>query len=289
LISGSGPSDPKQSAIWRLAGNQAHSVRVNDTWYAVNKLGPMGMLLGLSADMYDVAHTAASGEYLQAASMLQHAVTQNILDESFMRGPAELIQALEDPGRYGEAYLKNFLSSFVPYSVAMSQIDRATDPYARQARTVLDAIRQKVPGLSEQLLPRRDIWGEEIPNMEALGRAGVTAIYEKRMSTDPLNLAMLNLGVFPAQIERKIRNVELTDQQYDDFSRIAGRMTKQRLDILVNSGLYQTWPNHVRHDQIVAQITACREAARGIMMMKYPQIPHDATQVRKDKARGIDK
>lgn len=289
LISGSGPSDPKQSAVWRLAGNQAHSIRINDTWYAVNKLGPMGMLLGLSADMYDVAHTAESGEYLQAASMLQHAVTQNILDESFMRGPAELIQALEDPGRYGEAYLKNFLSSFVPYSVAMSQIDRATDPYARQARTVLDAIKQKVPGLSEQLLPRRDIWGEEIPNMEALGHAGVTAIYERRMSADPVNLAMLNLGIYPAQLARKIRNVELTDDQYDEFSRIAGRMSKQRLDAIVRSADYQTWPNHIRHDVIAETITQSREAARGILMMKYPSIPHDATQIKLDKMQGQDK
>ena len=221
-VSGSGPSDPKQAAVWRLAGNQAHSVRVGDIWYDVHRLGPLGMLMGIAADLYDVAHQAEQGDMLNAASHLQHAVTQNVLDESFMRGPSDLIKAVEDSGRYGESYIRNFLSSFLPYSVGMAQMARASDPYSRQARSVMDAIKAKVPGLSETLFPRRDIWGEPMANRDALLAAGVTAIYETRMSRDPVNLALLDLGIAPAQVTRKIRNVQLTDDQYDDFQRIAG-------------------------------------------------------------------
>ena len=285
-VSGSGPSDPRQAATWRQAGNQAHSVRVGDIWYDVHRLGPLGMLLGISADLYDVSHSAAQGDLLLAASHLQHAITQNILDESFMRGPSDLIRAVEDPGRYGEGYIRNFLSSFTPYSVGLAQIARAADPYSRQARTIMDEIKAKVPGLSETLLPRRDIWGEALPNKTALATSMVTAIYEQRVSRDPVNLALLDLGIYPAQLERKIRNVELTDQQYDDFQRIAGRMTKQRLDVIVNSPDYRTWPNHVRYDVIAAELTASREAARGILMMKNPQIPRESAQMKLDRASG---
>jgi len=281
--SGSGPSDPRQSAMWRLAGNQAHSVRIGDIWYQVNRLGPMGMLMSTAADFYDVAHEAAQGDVLMAASHIQHAITQNILDESFMRGPADLIKAVEDPGRYGEGYIKNFLSSFVPFSVGMAQMARASDPYSRQARTVMDSIKAKVPGLSETLLPRRDIWGEEMPSYEALGHAGVTAIYETRVNRDPVNQAMLQLGIYPAQPIRKIRNVDLTDQQYDDYSRISGRMTKMRLDAIVKSPDWQTWPNHIKHDVISEVIRQSREAASGVMMAKFPQIPADATAFKMKK------
>lgn len=281
--SGSGPADPHQSAMWRLAGNQPHSVRIGDIWYQVNRLGPMGMLMGTAADMYDVAHEATSGDLLTAGAHLQHALTQNILDESFMRGPADLIKAIEDPGRYGEAYIKNFLSSFVPFSVGMAQMARASDPYSRQARTVMDSIKAKIPGLSESLLPRRDIWGEEMPSYDAFGHAGVTAIYETRMSHDPVNAAMLNLGIYPAQPIRKIRNVELNDDQYDDYSRIAGRMTKMRLDAIVKSPDWNTWPNHIRHDVISEVIRQSREAAQGVVMMKYPQIVRDATAAKMKK------
>ena len=288
LASGSGPSDPKESQVWRQAGNQAHSIRIGDMWYDTHRLGPLGMLMGVSADMYEVAHLANEGEYLDAAAHLQHAFTQNVLDESFMRGPADLLRAVEDPGRYGQNYLKNMISSFVPYSVAMSQMARASDPYSREARTVTDAIKNKIPGLSETLLPRRDIWGEPMPNRKTLGPEGMLAIWETQVSKDPVNLAMLNLGVYPATLRRSIRNVDLTDEQYDEYAKIAGRTTKMRLDTIVKSPDYQRWPNHVKHDVMVEVIKQSREAASGLMMMKYPQIVRDATDAKIAKARGED-
>jgi hypothetical protein len=106
------------------------------------------------------------------------------------------------------------------------------------------------------------------------------------MSRDPVNLAMLSLGVTPATIERKIRNVDLDDQQYDDFARLAGRMTKQRLDTVVNSPDRQSWPSNVQHDVISEVIKQSREAARGMMMMKYPAIASQATQAKQKKASG---
>ena len=288
LASGSGPSDPKESQVWRQAGNQAHSIRIGDMWYDTHRLGPLGMLMGVSADMYEVAHLANEGEYLDAAAHLQHAFTQNVLDESFMRGPADLLRAVEDPGRYGQNYLKNMISSFVPYSVAMSQMARASDPYSREARTVTDAIKNKIPGLSETLLPRRDIWGEPMPNRKTLGPEGMLAIWETQVSKDPVNLAMLNLGVYPATLRRSIRNVDLTDEQYDEYAKIAGRTTKMRLDTIVKSPDYQRWPDHVKHDVMVEVIKQSREAASGLMMMKYPQIVRDATAAKIAKARGED-
>lgn len=284
-ITGSGPKDPHEAAMWREV-YQPHSVRVGDMWYQVNRLGPMGMLLGIAADLYEVAHDATEGDLLKAAAHLQHAFTQNILDESFMRGPADLIKAVEDSGRYGEGYIKNFASSFVPFSVGMAQMARAADPYSRQARNVMDAIRAKVPGYSQELLPRRNIWGDEIPNLPALGGRAISALYEKQVNSDPVNQAMVDLGVHPAMPERKIRNIELTDQQYDDFTRIAGRMAKQRLDIIVRSPDWQTWPNHSRHDVITEVVRQSREAARGMVMMKYPKIPRDAAEALRKKKTG---
>jgi hypothetical protein len=93
-------------------------------------------------------------------------------------------------------------------------------------------------------------------------------------------------GIAPAQVERKVRNVEFTDQQYDDFARIAGRMTKMRLDTIVRSPDWQSWPNHIRHDVISEVIRQSRESARGMMMMKYPQIAHDAVEARRQKFTG---
>ena len=285
-VSGSGPADPNKRAVWLMAGNQPHSVRIGDTWYQMNRLGPLGMLLGMSADLYDVSHAASKGDMAHAAALLQHAITQNVLDESFMRGPADLIQAVEDPARHGERYIQNFASSFLPYSVGMAQMNRAMDPYQRQTRSVLDAIKAKVPGQSETLLPRRDIWGNPLPNHDALFAAGVTAIYETEMSRDPVNMALAQMGIGIAPVQRTIRNVKLDDQQYDDFARLAGKMAKQRLDVIVRSPDWRNWPPGVRADAVAEVVRGSREAARGMMFMKYPSILSQATSQTQAKREG---
>jgi len=233
--------------------------------------------------MYDVAHSAEKGDFVHAAAHLQHALTQNILDESFMRGPSDLIRAVEDPGRYGDAYIRNFLASFVPYSVGLNQVNRAIDPYTRQARTVVDAMKAKVPGLSQELLPRRDMWGEMLPSRDALVSPAITAIFMQKRATDPVNIEMVRLGMGPAPPERKILNQQLTDEQYDYYSMIAGRMAKGRIDSMVRSPDWANVPDGQKRDLISLQIKNSREAARQAIMARDPTIAVRAAQAKKDK------
>jgi hypothetical protein len=287
LMSGSGPTDPHEAAMWRLAGNQAHSVRIGDIWYNVHKLGPLGALASIAADIHDVAKFASQEDLQHAAASFMHAFTQNFLDEGFLKGPSDLLKAIEDSGRYGGSYVKNFLSSFTPYSVGLSQINQ--DPYFRQTYTILDGIKAKIPVLSETLHPRRDIWGEPMAKPGAIGGRGVTAIYAQHMSTDPVNQAMVKLGVHPGPVNKKLRNVELTPQQYDDYARIAGRSTKMRLDAIVRSPDFQTWPDNIRYQVIEETIKQSREMATGAMFAKYPDVAHQATVERLAKIRGEKK
>ena len=279
LVSGSGPSDPKESAAWRmLGGNQPHSIKIGNVWYDTHRLGPLGMIVGIAADMHDVANAASTEDMTKVGSMLVHAITQNILDESFMRGPSDLIKALTDSDRYGDSYIRNFVSSFVPFSVGLSQEARAIDPYSRQTRTVMDAIKDKIPYVSESLYPRRDIWGQPIANKDVLGAAGFSAIYESQISNDPVNQRLLALGVYPSQPERKIRGIQLTDQQYDDFSKIAGQLAKMRLDSIVSNPAFKNLPEVAQIDAIKGTIKSARETASSIIMMRNPDIMKQATE-----------
>lgn len=282
---GSAPSDPKEAAVWRTVF-QDHSVRIGDMWIQTNRLGPLGMLMGIGADMYNVAHAVAKDDFVHAAALFHHGIIQNIADESFMRGPSDLIRAIEDPGRYGDAYIRNFLSSFVPYSVGLNQVNRAIDPYTRQARTVVDAMKAKVPGLSQELLPRRDMWGEPMPQRDALISPAITALFMQKIATDPVNIEMVRLGMAPAQPERKILNQHLTDEQYDYYSMIAGRMAKARVQAMVTAPGWQSVPDGQKRDLISLQIKNSRESARQAIMARDPTIPARAAQAKKDKLNG---
>jgi len=285
LMTGSGPSDPGKRAVWRQV-YQPHSVRIGDLWYDVHRLGPLGVLASAAADMHDVAHTALKGDMEHAAAMFMHAVTQNFLDEGFMRGPADLIKAVEDSQRYGDRYVRDFLSSFVPYSVGAQQVARSVDPYSRQVRSFMDAVRNKLPWDSRSLLPRRGPWGDPLPNAEGLGH--MTAIYMKHHSEDPVNIALLHLGIGVAPPQRRVMNVKLTDDQYDDYSRLAGRMAKQRLDVIVRSQEWSAFPPATQRDVIQTTIRQSRASAAGLLQMKYPDLAVKARDQKIGHSRGED-
>lgn len=291
LASGSGPADPKEAAIWRLAGNQAHSIRIGDAWYDVHRLGPLGMLTSVAADMYEVAHQMTTEDASNVAASFMHAVTQNILDESFMRGPAEMLQAVTDRERYGDQYIRNMLSSFVPFNIGLSQTARAIDPYTRQTRTLMDAIKAKIPYVSEGLYPRRDIWGQPMPNKDVFGVKGLSAIYETHVNDDPVNQTILRLADTtgykgPSQPERKIRGIQLTDQQYDDYSMLAGEMAKMRLDQIVGMRGFSQIPPEKQAEIIKNTVEKSRETARSIIMMRNPEILRQATQMKLNALKG---
>ena len=280
FITGGGPKDREEKGNWERMGIQPYSIKIGDTWYSYHRLGALGLLIGVAADMYKVAKYAAREELAEAGASLLEAFSHNILEESFMRGPSELFRAIENPNQYGASWARNFLSSFAPASVGMSQITRATDPYSRQARTITDAFMGKYPWWSDQLQPRRDLWGEPIANKQlTLG----TAIYQSPESRDPVNQEMYRLNVRKAPVDKKIRNIELSPEQYDDYARVAGRLTKMQLEQVVNSTDYQAMPDFQKMDVIDKVFNVTRKAARETILQKYPQLIHDAITLKMNR------
>jgi hypothetical protein len=282
-VNGSGPADPGRRAIWEAAGNRKHSVRIGDTWLDLHRLGPLGFLLGVSADMYDVGHLAKEGEGWAAAFELIHGLTQNMLDESFMRGPAELLSAIEHPQEEGQRYLQNFTSNFLPMSVGVGYIARAGDPYNRMTRDFTSALKAKIPGLSETLQPRVDIFGNAIPNLPALGSRYLSALYESKMSNDPVVQALDKAGVSIAPARQFVRGIKLTDEQFFQFASTAGRMTKMRLNEWVGSPDWQAMDDETKRRMVAEIVQQCRNSARELLMARYPDIAGRATQLRLDR------
>ncbi len=278
LVTPSAPSDPKEAAMSRMVNGAPHAAHIGGMSIELNRLGVLGLLTGISADIAHAAKMGADGEDLaKVAHYVVHSFVQNFMDEGFMKGPSDLIKALDEPDRFGAQYVKNFVTSFaVPYSVGMSQIARQVDPFAREAHTLMEQIKSKVPWWSESLMPRRDIWGEPVLNREFAG------VYTQRVANDPVNKTLLELGIFPTKAPHQIRGVDLTEQQYDDFSRISGRLAKARLDPMVRAPGFSSLPAGVRHDMIENTIKSARETASTLIQMQNPDIIRMAVQGKRD-------
>jgi hypothetical protein len=165
--------------------------------------------------------------------------------------------------------------------------------YSRQARTFVDKLRAKLPfdvgfGRSTDLSPKRDLWGEPIPNTRSLDNVGLTSIWVSKQSNDRVNREILRLGVAPSPVERRLRGQTLSDQQYDDYARLAGRLTKMDLDRMVNSSYWPQIPDAQKRDVIEHAFKANREAAANLILARNPGIMVNATATKKAHVTGAD-
>jgi hypothetical protein len=97
----------------------------------------------------------------QAMTALSLAISENTINKTFMMGVHEFMRAMNDPDRFMARYQQNVLNSLVPVAGLRRDARRITDPYMRQTRDIIDGIWNATPGLSSDLPPSQDIWGDD--------------------------------------------------------------------------------------------------------------------------------
>ena len=137
-------------------------------------------------------------------------------------------------------------------------------------RPPVDAIRARIPGLSQDVLPRRDIWGEEIVRQGGLGPDLLSPVFESRLREDFVTSELVRLGASPARMRKEIRGVELTPEQFDEFQMIGGRLARQAVSSVVNQEYWSGLPDETQREMIARVLGQAREQARRYMLAKHP-------------------
>ena len=277
MITGWGPSDKNERAVKMLSGWRPYSIKIGETYYSYAWLDPFSTIIGIAADMSDAIKNGLdpNGDEASAvASNLFASISKNILSKTSLRGASDVMNAATDPDRWGPRYIQNLAGTIIPNFLA--QPAREMDEYQREARTVLDSIKARLPWRRQELMPRRDIWGEPIAQGENLGPDLISPIATAKLTHDPATQALMDAEVFPSKPTRKIRGVDLTDQQYDDYTRIAGRMAKMRVNALVGNPGFASTPKDIRARMLSRTVDSSREAARSLIMMQNPSIIREA-------------
>jgi hypothetical protein len=234
MLTGNGPEDKAERDLWMREGNQPYSVKIGDTWVRYNRFDPMGTIMGVAADMYEIGHAATHDQLDKIGSMLMTSVALNLGDKSFLQGITDFANAYSDPGRYMQRWATGMATSMIPNVGA--QFAREMDPYQREARTLVDAARAKIPGMREDLAKRLDISGQPQENNGTGFGSPFQATQER---SDPLASAMLELGVFKGKPSRNFsiqkRAVELTDEEYEPYASFVQKARWSQLSPMVNS------------------------------------------------------
>ena len=270
-LTGAEPPNPRDRDAWRAMGNQPYAIKVGDTRYQYGRLGALAKPLGLIADLYQVADAMSEKDVGTVAAMISLAMSKLVLDESSMRGISDAMNAVANPKTDGMRWIKGFAVSFIPYSQAVGQVAREVDPLQREARTILDAFRARLPGLSESLPARIDVWGQPVPQGATLGGVGLSSIYTSRVQNDPTTrvlaeMQLRGVAVWPSMPERSIRGVPLTDQQYEQYARLVGQQRKRYLDNFVPNPGWQSLSDGAKAQQVREALEAGRRDGEMAML-----------------------
>lgn len=167
-ITGAGPSNPEERARLRNTGWRPYSIKVDDKYYSYARFDPFATWLGMSADMteiltnYEAYDVKAQDEIDELVTAGVAAISNQVVGKTFMQGVADMTQVLSDSKRYGGQWLNKMAGSLVPAAVA--DIERAVSPEVEQVFNMIDAIKARIPGLSETVNKRYNVYGEVIKN-----------------------------------------------------------------------------------------------------------------------------
>lgn len=235
VITGGGPTDPKLRAIWREK-YEPYSVKIDGKWYPYGRLEPIGTIFGVAADFADFMKWAprdidpADEDKLTFRAL--SAIMHNVGQKSFLRGIADFAEAFNDPVRYGTTYAERFLGGIAQPlgSSFLRDVETAFDPELRDTRNdprekfpnqefyaVLNEISNRTPGLSSDLPPRRNFWGEPIKAYEGSWLNAFNAFRPRSDRSDGAIDEILRLNMPIALPRRQVEGVKLTPQQYDQL------------------------------------------------------------------------
>ena len=158
-VTGGYPKEAGERALWDAEGRRPYSLRIGNQWLQYNRFQPIGMYLGQAA-AFDEAVRAGDDKGATAIfGKLAGDGARQILDLPFVSGMSSLLDALQDPDRSAERFFSQTATGLIP-NIARD-VRYQTDPGRREARGIGPSILNMLPGLSQGLPPRVDIFGRE--------------------------------------------------------------------------------------------------------------------------------
>ncbi|MCC6535760.1 MAG: hypothetical protein IT531_24680, partial [Burkholderiales bacterium] len=277
LLSGGGPPEPERKRLLRERGWQPYSIKVGDTWHAYNRLEPLGILLGVAADGAEIWDYLEEDEREKLGAMIGIAVAQNLTSKTWLRGISDVVNALSNPGRYGDRYIANLAGTLIPTGLAQAArandpivretegMDAGGDPILREAADIIAKWKSRIPGMSEELQPRLDTWGEPVQREGGLGGA-FSPIAVSREKADPVRDEAVRLKLEIKLPEKKLYDVKLSPEQRTMYGTLSGQTAHQVLSQVVTSDGYQRLPDWAKREMVSEIVSEVRSGAREIMM-----------------------
>lgn len=194
-VTGAGPRDPEMRKNWeKQDGRKPYSVKVGGKWVSYQRMEPVATLLGIVGDLSEIHGELSDQEWKEISEGTLAAFMANLgdfgedfidvsgrepermlggiflsgvktaMNKSYLEGVQSFLEvmAADDADRLSR-WAGRHLSSYVPYASLVRQTN--PDPYMREVRGLVDALRANVWYTSEGLLKRYNFLGK--PHVKA--------------------------------------------------------------------------------------------------------------------------
>jgi hypothetical protein len=206
FVTGGGPVNQQDRQNLLSTGWRPYSLKFGDTYLQLQRLEPLGTILGMAGDIAEL------GDSDDKAGKIIATIKDNMTDKSFLYGLETFAKAFSNPEQFGAIYLRQMQGSMVPTFFA--KVAQAVDPYQRQQEAfgatagVPDSMAYRIPGVSMALPLKSSALGEP---RERWGVGSADSVLAKIVSG-----AQSMTSAMPISIGREDREVE------KEFNRLRG-------------------------------------------------------------------
>ncbi|WP_394648156.1 thermonuclease family protein [uncultured Sphingomonas sp.] len=264
-ITGGGPADDNAKRLMMADGWQPYSVRVGDTYYSYRRLDPFSTTIGTVADMVDLGSHMTDKQREKSGMLVTAAIMNNLASKTWLTGISGVAEALSDPDRYWTDFVSRSAGAIAVPSI-VAQVARTTDPIIREARDPMSRIRSRVPGMSDDLFPKRDVFGRPDASEGGVGPDLISPIWKGERRNDPTIRALVDANVSVGRAMRTYssagKRMEYTPAQFDRYQELTGQYAKPGLDALVGGARWKAMDQDARQDAVAGLMKAARRQAK---------------------------
>ena len=174
ILTGRGPTDLKARKTLEAGGWKEYSIKVGDSYIGYDRLDPFGSLLGIAADASEIMSALSSDREVdgqQLAIQTGTMLAQFFTPEFVTKNVNDFLDVINGDERKLENFLGGVARGAVPFSSFAKSIRKEVDPVDRDRRAdpespwpiaerMLNEIKNTIPGLSDSLPPKRNMFGE---------------------------------------------------------------------------------------------------------------------------------
>ncbi len=222
LITGNGPREKYARQGWMEVDG-----RIPNAWFdpvskqyrSCTAFEPFCTITSAVADLHDIMSYTPPDELdklTQATEALALAIVGNVGVKSWTQGLVGTLNTVVsgDFDSFQEWFAKTIPGLVTPYSGTLRQITAGIDPNLRAATDLIHSLQANIPGLSENLPPKRNALGRP------LVRHGgwFNPFFHGHPSQDPeIWKVMQEVDIVPTLPRREIDGIPLSDKLYDEY------------------------------------------------------------------------